>query len=352
MNQKILIIEDDIDLRQNFKEILEFNRFMVSVASNGNEALALLAKEECDLIISDILMPGMDGIVLLSEVKKLPNYSNIPFIFLSGKASKEDHRLGMELGADDYLFKPISGKILLQVIFSSLEKKQKREEWVNYRLEHALKENRKITFHEFRTPLAGVLGAFEMLELMLDSFDKAEFSDLIFIGKNSANRINESLNKLSLYNRLKTLSPSFQKIEFDLTFLKCFVSGFCERFNLNFGQESLQLLLDKELFSFVLKEIIENALKFSLPETNISIEVKNDYFKLTNYQQVDKTIGDYIPRAFSQVNRNFIEQQGLGLGLFLSKEIIAALKGRFMCEIDSDYRFIVSMDLGCFKSKE
>jgi CheY-like chemotaxis protein len=345
MNIKILIIEDELDLQQNFKEILEIKQFEVEVAADGLEALDLLANNFFDLIICDIVMPGMNGMDFLAEVRKFPIYSNIPFIFLSGKSSSEDQRAGMELGADDYLLKPVTSKVLLKAVFSSLEKKRQREEWINLRLKSALKENQKITLHEFRTPLAGVLGVFDVMESLLDNFNGKEFKELIDIGKNSAIRINESLTKLSLFDGIENLSLNLSRLNFDLGFPESLFPHIRDKISIDHWDKNYHLMVDLKLFRFVIKEVIGNALRFVSLGSKIRLEFIEGVFKVSNYQQVNKDIGEYIPQAFSQVNRSYVEQQGLGLGLFLSHKIMLAHKGNMTCLIDSNFNFVVSLDL-------
>ncbi len=351
MGYKILIIEDDPDLQENFKEILEFNRFQVQVASDGNEALQLISTNLFDLIISDIVMPGMDGLNFLAEVKKKTNYSNTPFIFLSAKVTKEDQRNGIELGADDYLLKPVTSKMLLQAIFSSLEKSKKREEWANSRLESALEKDRKITLHEFRTPLAGVLNVFEVMESMLDSFDKNEFQELIQNGRNSANRINESLTKLSLYNRINRIEAVLIPFHLDLEFLKSLFPESFKRFYISSWSDPAIITADLDLFKFVIKELLGNAIKFSDSTYSIHLTFEEGILRISNSQSLNKVIGPFIPKAFSQVDRKFAEQQGLGLGLFLATEIVSLHGGLLTCEIDTSYKFIVTVDLSSLVQK-
>ena len=101
--KKILVIEDNADVRENLGELLELSNYEVLKAENGRVGATLAIKEQPDLIICDIMMPVMDGYGVLRILSKRPETSDIPFIFLSAKAEKADFRKGMNLGADDYV---------------------------------------------------------------------------------------------------------------------------------------------------------------------------------------------------------------------------------------------------------
>ena len=120
--KKILLIEDNNDMRENTAEILELANYNVFTAKNGKEGVELAQKEKPDLIICDIMMPILDGYGVLHLLSKNTETENIPFIFLTAKAERSDMRKGMEMGADDYLTKPFDDIELLNAIESRLKK--------------------------------------------------------------------------------------------------------------------------------------------------------------------------------------------------------------------------------------
>ncbi|MBN8703822.1 MAG: response regulator [Bacteroidetes bacterium] len=120
--KKILLIEDNKDMRENTAEILELSNYQVVTAVNGKEGVAMAQKEKPDLIICDIMMPMLDGYGVLHMLSKNDETANIPFIFLTAKAERSDLRKGMEMGADDYLTKPFDDIELLNAIESRLRK--------------------------------------------------------------------------------------------------------------------------------------------------------------------------------------------------------------------------------------
>ncbi|NHA03340.1 response regulator [Mucilaginibacter sp. HC2] len=124
MSKKVLIIEDNNDIRENVVEILELAGYEVTSAGNGKTGVELAVKNPPDIILCDIMMPELDGYGVLYMLNKNPEVSAIPFIFLTAKAERVDLRKGMEMGADDYLTKPFDDMDLLNAIESRLKKQE------------------------------------------------------------------------------------------------------------------------------------------------------------------------------------------------------------------------------------
>jgi CRP/FNR family transcriptional regulator, polysaccharide utilization system transcription regulator len=120
--KKILLIEDNPDMRENTAEILELSNYNVITAENGKVGVRLAQEEKPDLIICDVMMPELDGYGVLHILSKTPATASIPFIFLTAKAEKADLRKGMNLGADDYLTKPFDDTELLDAVQIRLAK--------------------------------------------------------------------------------------------------------------------------------------------------------------------------------------------------------------------------------------
>ncbi|MDQ3016646.1 MAG: response regulator [Bacteroidota bacterium] len=120
--KKILLIEDNEDIRNNTAEILELASYEVEVAENGKRGVEKAIRFLPDLIICDIMMPELDGYGVLHAIQKNETIRNTPFIFLTAKTERGDFRKGMESGADDYITKPFDGTELLQAVDSRLKK--------------------------------------------------------------------------------------------------------------------------------------------------------------------------------------------------------------------------------------
>ena len=120
--KKILLIEDNLEVRENTEEILELAGYKVITAENGKKGVEAAQKNKVDLIICDIMMPELDGYGVLHILRKNSNTSSVPFIFMTAKAEKSDFRKGMNLGADDYLTKPFDDTELLDAVETRLKK--------------------------------------------------------------------------------------------------------------------------------------------------------------------------------------------------------------------------------------
>lgn len=124
-NEKILIMEDDTSVMMPLVDLLEAEGFTVLQAENGKKGVDLAKSEEPDIIVSDIMMPEMDGLEAFETLEKDPHTAVIPFIFLTAKADSVDIRKGLGLGADDYLTKPFEPEDLLKSIQKRLQKYQR-----------------------------------------------------------------------------------------------------------------------------------------------------------------------------------------------------------------------------------
>ena len=114
--KKILVIEDEAEMRRNIATILRLEKFHPFVAANGREGIKAAREQKPDLILCDVMMPELDGHGVLAALRSDPQLLNVPFIFLTAKGEKTDVRNGMNLGADDYLTKPVDKKDLLSAI--------------------------------------------------------------------------------------------------------------------------------------------------------------------------------------------------------------------------------------------
>lgn len=145
--KKILLIEDNPEVRENTYEILSLANYDVVAAENGKTGVELAQKEKPDLIICDIMMPELDGYGVLHILSKNEQTAGIPFIFLTAKTEKTDIRKGMNLGADDYLTKPFDDTDLLNAIEARLRKNamiHKQYEVSADGLENFIKDARQI----------------------------------------------------------------------------------------------------------------------------------------------------------------------------------------------------------------
>ena len=126
--KKILIIEDQPQMRRNLATILEMEGFEIVTAENGRRGVELANASKPDLVICDVMMPELDGYGVLKSLRAAKDTATVPFIFLTAKGEKSDHREGMNSGADDYLAKPVARVDLLAAVKARLERQNTHEQ--------------------------------------------------------------------------------------------------------------------------------------------------------------------------------------------------------------------------------
>ncbi len=147
----VLIVEDDNAIREVICDLLMLEGHKVTSSANGKDALKILAENEPDLVISDVMMPVMDGHTLLEKYKALPESTNIPFLFLTALADKKSIREGMKLGADDYLTKPFSRIELIEAINTQMTKFSQRNGIMEKEVSKKYRSREKLTEKEMNS---------------------------------------------------------------------------------------------------------------------------------------------------------------------------------------------------------
>lgn len=170
----ILIVEDQRDLSSLLCDFLRAENFIVTVAEDGEKALALYERYGARLILLDIMLPGMDGFAVCSGIRKL---GDVPIIILSARTEKDDKLNGLILGADDYMEKPFDIDILLAKIKGIFKRRYSMEEVVagNLRID---KERRLVYKNE--TPLDMTAKEFDLLLLLVENQGKVLKKESIF----------------------------------------------------------------------------------------------------------------------------------------------------------------------------
>ena len=123
--KKILIVEDEADIAQLVKLYLEKDRFRTTIASTGSEGLTMIKANRPDMVILDLMLPEMDGLEICKKIRTAPETALLPVLMLTAKAEESDTIIGLELGADDYVSKPFSPKVLVtrvKALFRRLER--------------------------------------------------------------------------------------------------------------------------------------------------------------------------------------------------------------------------------------
>lgn len=330
---RILVVEDSDDLRENIISLLELNDYEVLIAENGYDGLQLAIKEVPDLIISDRMMPIMEGTQMLQELRSNSITANIPFIFLTAKSSRQDIRDGMNYGADDYLPKPFEAPELLNAVKTRLEKKNKSDEV----LDKVYKNISQSIPHELRTPLVSIQGFTNIILDEIETIDRDTIKDMCVMIKNSSIRLHRTIEKFILFTEAElmlkdrknysSLAAGTTQIDMALIQLQAHNKNQLTDSAHNFEIKAKTCLVNiwQEHFKIILNELIDNAIKFSFPSKPIEICSKED---AETYSLVIKNYGrgmseEEIKNAspFIQHNRSYYEQQGNGLGLAIVQRV-------------------------------
>jgi DNA-binding response OmpR family regulator len=126
--KKALVVEDDPNIAKLVQYNLEKNGFTVTVAPAGEDALEIVSKKNFDIVLLDIMLPGIDGLEVCKQIKKKPQYTGVPVIMLTAKGEEVDRIVGFELGVDDYIVKPFSPRELILRIKAILKRAHRKEE--------------------------------------------------------------------------------------------------------------------------------------------------------------------------------------------------------------------------------
>ncbi len=351
----ILIIEDTPDVREEICDILQMEGFNTYSAINGLEGLELAKQKLPDLVVTDILMPVMDGYQFFKELKKSPVTENIPVIFLSAKAAPGDIRYGMNLGADDYLTKPLSPEDLIISINNKLqkvEKIQKKMETLRANISYFLP-------HELKTPLNGILGFAEYLKDKIPDISRTEISEIAGYIYQSGIRLQRVVENYATFSNLSLWveDPEKAKDIINTPFIeakKIIQKIVKEKINNEYRESDLEIDIEDEeikieenYFIKILEELIDNAIKFSVPGNKIKISAKTEdkQYILTVYNSGSGITEEQIVNigAFMQFNRQKNEQQGVGLGLAIVQLITKLFNAKLEIKSKLDEYFSVSV---------
>jgi len=160
VSARILLSDDNRDMREYLTRLLS-SRFEVTAVENGELALQSVRKLLPDLVLTDVMMPGLDGFGLLRALREDPETASIPVVMLSARAGEEARSEGMEAGADDYLVKPFTARELLARVSSHVAMHQFRRELMAQ--EHDLRLKAESAEHQYRQMLESISEGFLFL---------------------------------------------------------------------------------------------------------------------------------------------------------------------------------------------
>lgn len=348
MSAKILVIEDEATVLQNTLEILSMEGFEVRGEENGKLGIQAAMEYAPDLIICDIMMPGMDGYAVLENLRKFPNTALTPFVFLTARTDRRDQRYGMNLGADDYLTKPFTVAELLQCVAARLDRSETIADDAEKKLD-TLRDNIILSMpHELRTPLTSILGFSDLLRLDAASMDSEQIVQMSELINKAAIRLSHLIENYLAFAQTDILLH-------DTNRRQKFINARSEQANLLIRQESermaadadraadlqlniapADLKLSQESLKKIVSEVVSNAFKFSPPAAPVVVEgkISGATYRLRVSDQGRGMQPEYIAQmgAYMQFERELYEQQGSGLGLIIARRLAEMHGGELTIE--------------------
>jgi signal transduction histidine kinase len=340
---RILWADDNADMREYVRRLLA-DRYDVTAVADGKTALDAALAAQPDLVLSDVMMPGLDGFDLLRELRADERTREIPVILLSARAGEESALEDLEAGADDYLVKPFSARELLARVRTHLELESVRRSWA-VQLEAANKELEAFTYsvsHDLRAPLRHINGFADLLERhAADSLDEKGRRYLRTVSE-SAERMGRLIDDLLAFSRMGR--SEMQRTLVDIEELARDVMN---DFRHQTGNRSItwsvgslpEVRGDQSMLRQVLVNLLSNAVKYTVQRTEAHIEVGyiNGNGNEKTFFVKDDGIGfdmEYVGKLFGVFQRLHSADQfeGTGIGLANVRRIIHRHGGRTWAE--------------------
>jgi len=331
-------VEDDLALLDGMCDTLDMVGYKTIRATNGREGLGVLQQVLPDLIISDIMMPEMDGYEFHREVSSRSDTATIPFIFLTAKSDQADVRKGLRDGVDAYLIKPFDLEDLLIHVQNKLNRFATIRKQALAQLEDLQHQIVTMFSHELRTPLTYIQGYTDLLSDAPHTVRPDEMKIFLEGIQTGSSRLNKLVENLLALVQLDTgvfvqEFEQFSSTEMDPGRLAYVAAAKYENDARRKGV-TLEVEVPDDLppvqlvpghFAHVLNNLLDNAIKFSsTPGSRVAIRVYENGDRLC-YEVSDEGIGiaakdlSDIFERFRQINRSKHEQSGLGVGLTIAQ---------------------------------
>ncbi len=353
--QRILVVEDHEPLLAAIQGILQGEGYDVFTATDGAQALQEMEHVWPDLIVADIMMPRMNGYAFYEAVRARPEWVPIPFIFLTAKAEKEDVLKGKELGAEDYLTKPFDPQELLVAVRSKLRRAHAIQRASEAKFHELKQQIVNVLGHELRTPLTYVRGYTELALEEVPTLTPEDLHDFLVGIKRGTDRLNRLVEDLMFLIRLDTgrAAEEYHMLAGTYRHLTLVLDSVIRQYKEQAEAQGVRLearilpelppvKLCEPFFMDALGRLIDNGIKFSRGETKV-VTVSSQVLDEAGTPWLEVSVTDHgvgikeqdLPvlfERFRQIGREQMEQQGAGLGLAISQELIRLHGGKITVE--------------------
>jgi len=350
----LLVVEDDSNLLDGLRDVLENEGFSVLSACDGRDALRILRTSLIvpQVIVSDVGMPNMDGYALLDEVRKVREWVEIPFIFLSALTDERQIRRGMAAGGDDYLTKPFTPDTLIAAIHAKLRRQAQISQAQSAAIKRVKQDLLTLFNHEFRTPLTPVVAYADLLNRDLGHVPEEKLRQYVQGIRQGAERMWRLIENLLLLVDLETGMALYEyetrRIRID--FVEDLLRAAADPVRHLSDEKEITLVNDLDAQTIpaffadpvyltgALSRLIENAVKFTdAPNRIVTMHVQNDassiFFIIEDEGRgIAQDQLQHIFEMFYQIDRRQYEDQGIGAGLAIVRGIMNLHGGRVMVE--------------------
>ena len=348
----ILIVEDNPDHLNVLMNILETGNYELRIATDAQSALEILKFERVDLILLDIMLPGMNGFELCKTLKSEPATEDIPVIFMTALNDTVNKIKGLELGAVDYITKPFQvGEVIARIkIHLKLRQLMEKEKEVSNLRAYFI----SMASHDMRSPLNSVMSIAYMLKQFEDKLSPEDKIKKLEVIERSSKRMIDILDNILTLNQVTTSKQIIYKEKTD--YIK-FCQEMAEELPILFQNThiiklqaeatDIQIRMDQKVVWHILYNLVNNAMKYSLPGSKIVIRVFTEGPEVVT-QVIDQGIG--IPESEQQKifesyfrGSNVGETKGSGLGLSIVRQLVALHEGRITAESEAGNGSIFSI---------
>ena len=348
---KILIVDDVMSNVLLLKTLLGNEKFEIATASHGAQALEMMDTEHPDLVLLDVMMPGMDGFEVAARLKANPATAGVPIIFLTALNSTTDIVKGFKAGASDFISKPFNREELIIRVYHQISlvaaKRiilSKTEE-----LKRTIAGRDKlysVIAHDLRSPMGSIKMVLNMLILNLP-VEKIgqEMYDLLATANQTTENVFSLLDNLLKWTKSQTGKLSVVYQDFDLTSV---ADSVIEIFNMVAGVKKITIEEDKpaemmvkgdiDMIKTVIRNLLSNAIKFSNAGSKVQVKVtEKDGFAIVSVRDYGCGIDEESQKKLLRTDIHFTtfgtnNEEGSGLGLLLCQDFVSKNGGKLWFE--------------------
>jgi two-component system, sensor histidine kinase and response regulator len=347
---KLLVVDDDMVNSTLLQRLFE-REYTVICASCGSAALEVLDRESIDLVLLDLMMPDVSGYDILEHIRSNSVWADLPVIIISAKSDNSDVVRGLELGAHDYIAKPIQVDIVRARVQTQLALKRLADEHKRTIHDLQIAQQMQDTFyrivsHDLKGPLTNLRMAHFLLRDIVASDEQGNI-----ILDNIELTLDEMHDMIRVFLDVMTLQPGRMQIEIDCLSTNDVLQNVAKQYALTAESKNIILrvepaesyvMADNRLLSQMISNLVSNAVKFSMPETVVTLWATTNTRRLRLYVSdqgpgipVDER--DKLFEMFSRLStRPTASEHSTGLGLWIVKQLAEAQNGRVGVECPAD----------------